>query len=133
MNTNINFQLGLLHFVHLLIHADGLIDKREQAAILAIKKEEQIPDEVINRFEKDIANRTEKEIYNDGINFLNQCTDEEKLTAVVHLYRLAQADDSIHAKEVRLLWYAMKVSHIDFDDVVLSANLAQSKHEFPKE
>ena len=37
-----NFQLGLLHMVHLLVTVDGHIDDRERAAILAIKKEENI-------------------------------------------------------------------------------------------
>ena len=37
-----NFQLGLLDMVHLLVTVDGHIDDRERAAILAIKKEENI-------------------------------------------------------------------------------------------
>ena len=32
MNTNKNYQLGLLYLVHLLINADGVIDEKERIA-----------------------------------------------------------------------------------------------------
>jgi len=39
---NMDFQLGLLHFVHLLVTVDGHIDEREKETIFSIKKEESI-------------------------------------------------------------------------------------------
>jgi len=124
MNTNINFQLGLLNFVHLLVYADGYLDVREKEAILSIKEEEGILDEVFEDFEQSVILKKEQEIYNNGIIYLNRCTEEEKLCVLVHLFRLAQADSSIHVKEIRLLFYAMQITQIEFDDVVMTANLA---------
>jgi len=126
MNKNIDFQLGLLNFAHLLMHADGVIDERERVAITSIKNEEGISNDVIDQFEKSIVGLKEKEIYDTGIKLLNQCSEEDKLCALVHLYRLAQADDSIHIKEVRFLFYALKMAKIEFEDVVLTANLARN-------
>jgi hypothetical protein len=45
---NVDFQLGLLHFVHLLVTVDGKIDDREREAIHSIKGEEEIPGSVFH-------------------------------------------------------------------------------------
>lgn len=119
-----NFQLGLLHFSHLLITIDGHIDDREWAAILAIKKEENISDELFQEFEKKVLTSTEREIYVDGGEFLSQCTDEERLAAFVHLYKLAEADSNISNKEVRFLLYGVKANKVSFEDVVHCANMS---------
>jgi uncharacterized tellurite resistance protein B-like protein len=130
MKINADFQLGLLHFVHLLVNVDGHIDEREKAAILAIKAEEKIPDSIFQDFEKYVSAHTEQEIYGRGVTLLNTCNEEEKICAFVHLYRLAEADTSISNKEVRFLIYGLKLTHIDFEDVILSASLAKaSKRE----
>lgn len=119
-----NFQLGLLHMVHLLVTVDGHIDDRERAAILAIKKEENIPDVLFHYFEKKAETTTGQQIYLDGIEYLNVCSDDEKLAAFVHLYKLAEADTSISNKEVRFLLYGLKVTNLSFEDVILSAGMS---------
>ena len=129
MNANIDFQLGLLHFVHLLVNVDGRIDDREKTAILAIKEEERIPDSAFQDFEKYVLSNSEQEIYDKGVELLNKCTEEEKICAFVHLYRLSEADTSISNKEVRFLIYGLKLTHIDFEDVILSASMAKANKQ----
>jgi uncharacterized tellurite resistance protein B-like protein len=126
MNTSINFQLGLLHFVHLLANVDGVVDDRERKAMWSIKDEEKIADSVFNDFEKKIQTEKAQTIYQEGVSLLNSCTEEERLCAFVHLYRLAKADQNIHIREVRLLLYGIKEAKIEFDDVMLSANMVRS-------
>jgi uncharacterized tellurite resistance protein B-like protein len=123
MHTS-NFHLGLLHFVHLLVTVDGHIDDRERAAILAIKKEERISDSLFEEFERKAEMAPEAEIYTDGIAYLSACTDDEKLAAFVHLYKLAEADSSITNKEVRFLLYGIKATKISFEDVVMTAGMS---------
>ena len=118
---NKNYQLGLLHLVHLLVSADGVIDEKEKAALLRIKEIEEIPDDVYVEFEATIPNRKEREIYNDGIDFINRCSDAEKLHTFVILYKLSEVDGHVHIKEVRLLLYAIKVAGVEFDDLVHEA------------
>ncbi|MFM7194656.1 MAG: hypothetical protein ACKOYP_07740, partial [Bacteroidota bacterium] len=65
--------------------------------------------------------KKERDIYNEGIRLLNSCDDEEKLRAFVHLYRLAEADNNIHVKEVRLLLYSIKLAGVEFNDIVALA------------
>lgn len=110
--------------VHLLVTVDGHIDDRERAAILAIKKEENIPDVLFHYFEKKAETTTGQQIYLDGIEYLNVCSDDEKLAAFVHLYKLAEADTSISNKEVRFLLYGLKVTNLSFEDVILSAGMS---------
>lgn len=126
MNTSINFQLGLLHFVHLLANVDGVVDEREKKAMWSIKDEEKIADSVFHEFEKRIATEKEQDIYKEGVDLLNSCSEEERLCAFVHLYRLAEADQNIHIREVRLLLYGIKEAKIEFEDVLISARLAKS-------
>jgi uncharacterized tellurite resistance protein B-like protein len=123
---NANFQMGLLHFVHLLVSADGHTDDREKAALAALQAEEKISPATVADFEKSVAGVRESEIYTRGVDYLKKCTDEEKLTALVHLYRLAESDAAIHIKEVRLLLYAINVTNVEFDDVVMSVQMAKA-------
>jgi len=124
MNTN--YHLGLLYLVHLLVSADGIVDDNELAALQTIKAREGISDETFREFEHDVAVKKEKEIYQRGIEMLNQCDEVEKLKAFVTLYKISEIDGRVHVKEVRLLLYSIKMTGIEFDDVVNQAKCAAS-------
>ena len=119
-----NYHLGLLHYVHLLVTVDGHIDDRERAAILLIRKEENISDALAEEFEKKAMLLNQQQIYQEGNEVLSSCTDEQKLSAFVHLYKLAEADTSISNKEVRFLLYGLKANNIRFEDVILGAGMS---------
>jgi uncharacterized tellurite resistance protein B-like protein len=123
-NDNINYQLGLLHLVHLLVTVDGHIDDRERMAIEAIRKEENMSEQLCKEFERKVETMKEQEIYSAGINLISNCTDDERLAAFVHLYKLAEADASISNKEVRFLLYGLKLNNVSFEDVILTASLS---------
>lgn len=118
---NKNYQLGLLHLVHLLISADGVIEEREKKALERIKAIEKISDELFREFVEMAQKKKERDIYNDGITMMNNCTEEEKIMAFVHLYKISEADNEVHVKEVRLLLYSVKMSNVEFNDVVVRA------------
>lgn len=67
-HDNIHYQLGLLHLVHLLVTVDGHIDDRERAAIAAIRREENMSEQLCLDFEKKVETLKEQEIYSAGIN-----------------------------------------------------------------
>jgi hypothetical protein len=117
------FQLGLLHFVHLLVKADGDVGHLEKIAIRKIKLVENIPDWIFDDFEETILDKTERQIFEKGVELFNHCTEEEKLKAFVHLYRLSEADDTVHVKEVRFLLYSLKATKVSFEEVELRANM----------
>jgi hypothetical protein len=110
MEDNIKFQLGLLHLLHLIVNVDGHIDEREREAMKKIREEEGIPDSVYSDFEKKATTASEDSIYQQGIAYLTDCTDEERLTVFVHLYKLAEADSNISPKEIRFLFFEQAVS-----------------------
>ncbi|HMJ69525.1 MAG TPA: TerB family tellurite resistance protein [Cyclobacteriaceae bacterium] len=118
MTKNKNYQLGLLYMVHLLVSSDGEITDLERNALDIIRKNENIPDDLFETFRKHVASKKEKEIYQAGIDYLNQCSDGDKLEAFAHLYRISEADGNVHVKEVRLLLYSIRLIGIDFNDVV---------------
>jgi|SRR6267154_759458 len=127
---NLNYQLGLLHFAHLLVTVDGVVDEREKKAMRELQVEEQIPELVFDEFEKTIIPKSEREVFQQGVSLLNQCDEQEKLCALVHLYRMAEADNQVHIKEVRLLLYSLKATNVEFDDVVLTANMVKAGKNF---
>jgi uncharacterized tellurite resistance protein B-like protein len=121
MDSTKNSQLGLLHLAHILISADGVIDQKEYELLAKIKTKDSIPDDIFSSFEESVRGKKEKEIYTEGIELINSCTEEQKLNAFVHMYKMAEADGRVHAKEVRLLLYTIKNSGIEFNDVVARA------------
>lgn len=121
-----DYHFGLLHLVHLLVSADGVIDNNEVEAIRKLRQIENIPDTVFNEFETSIINKKEREIYETGIKLINACTNEEKLKTFVALYKISEVDGHLHVKEVRLLLYSIKMAGIEFDDVVTAASNAPS-------
>src|ERR1041385_6765138 len=94
-NQNQSYQLGLLHFAHLLVTVDGFIDEREKSAVNSLLKEEQIAEQTYQDFQKSVKTKSEREVYESGIKLLSTCTEEEKLSALVHLYRLSEIDNNI--------------------------------------
>src|SRR5258707_1969861 len=129
-NQSQNYQLGLLHFAHLLITVDGFIDDREKNAISSLIKEEQIPDQVYADFQKTVNTKSQRDVYDRGVKLLSLCSDEEKLSALVHLYRLSEIDNNVHVKEVRLLLYSLKATNVEFEDVVLSARMLKAENHY---
>ena len=121
MTTNKTYQIGLLYLVHLLISADGVVDENEKKALIKVKDKENIPDSLFAEFENQVAVKKERDIYQEGIEMINQCTEEEKLNAFVHLYKMSEVDGRVHVKEVRLLLYSIKMAGIEFNDVVTRA------------
>ncbi len=121
MSQNKNYHLGVLYLMRLLINADGVIDAGENDAMNKVKRHENIPEQTLIEFEKDVLSKNEKSIYQTGIDYINQCTDEEKLKAFVHLYKMSEADGRVHVKEVRLLLYSIRMAKIEFNEVVAQA------------
>ena len=113
-----NYHLGLLYLVHLLVSSDGFVDENELYALNQLKSREKIPDKLFKKFEKDVGSKKEREIYETGLKYINQCTDKEKMRAFVILYKMSEVDGWIHVKEVRLLLYSIRLAGIEFDNVV---------------
>ncbi|MBI3219157.1 MAG: TerB family tellurite resistance protein [Bacteroidetes bacterium] len=121
-----DYQLGLLYLVHLLISADGVVDASEEKQLLKICEKESIPPDVFAQFKEQVSKSKDREIYQRGIELINKCTDDEKLDAFVHLYKMSEADGTVHVKEVRLLLYSIKMADIEFNDVVARATQTKS-------
>lgn len=122
-----NYQSGLLHFAHLLSGADGFVDQREKIAMEIMRGQEGISESEFQEFTLSSAGKSEKEIYERGQQLLMDCSKEEKIAVIVHLFRLSDADNILHRKEVRLLFYSLSVMDVDFEDVELSARMAGTK------
>ena len=95
--------------------------KNEKKALSKVKEKENIPDSLFAEFENQVATKKERDIYQEGIEMINRCTEEEKLNAFVHLYKMSEVDGRVHVKEVRLLLYSIKMAGIEFNDVVTRA------------
>lgn len=120
------YQFGLLALTHLLISADGTVDEHELDAMKIIKEREKIADSFFENFTTSIQGKKERDIFQLGIEAINQCSLEEKLRVFVTLYKLAEVDGRVHVKEIRLLLFSIKVTGIEFQDVVNKALVTPS-------
>jgi hypothetical protein len=121
-----HYQFGLLCLTHLLISADGVIEKSELDALQVIKEREKISQDVFDKFEQTVRRNKERDIFQAGIDALNLCTTDEKLRAFVTLYKLSEVDGRVHLKEIRLLLYSIKHAGVEFDHVVSKAMTSPS-------
>lgn len=115
------YHSALLYLTHLLISADGTIDNDEVKALDLIRKREQISQAFFDNFVLTIKGKRERELFQLGIDTVNQCSEEEKLRVFVTLYKLAEVDGRVHLKEIKLLLYALRLAKIEFEDVVTKA------------
>jgi uncharacterized tellurite resistance protein B-like protein len=115
------YSTGLLALTSVLISSDGEISEKELHYLKRIRESEGIPDTLFNTISESILGKAEREVYQIGIDSINACTEVEKVRAFVKIYQLAMADGVIHVKEVRLLLYAVKITHVDINTVVKMA------------
>ena len=115
-------QQALLYLTHLLVYSDGEFDEREQHAVSYICKQERIADNDYQEFLISTQESSEREIFEKGITLLEECDDKAKTDVFVWLYKLSEADGTVHAKEVRFLLYSLRRASINFDAVKEVAN-----------
>ncbi len=116
-NAN-DYTYGLLSLTLLLIISDDEISEKEHSYLRTLKLSEGITDELYQQFQGSVSGKNEKEIYQIGIDAINRCPEDLRLKIFVKLYQLALADNVLHTKEVRLLLYAVKITHVDINRVV---------------
>lgn len=125
MKNITEYSTGLLALISVLINSDGEISENELDYVEKIRQSEGIPDALFEQIRSSILGKSEREVYQIGINAINSCTEAEKLRAFVKMYQMAMIDGVIHVKEVRLLLYAVKTTKVDINTVVeMSAQLA---------
>lgn len=120
------YSTGLLALTSVLVNSDGEISEKELEYVQKLRESEGIPDTLFESITSTIVGKTEREVYQIGIDALNTCTEVEKLRAFVRMHQLAMADGVIHVKEVRLLLYAVKITNVDINVVVKMAEQAIS-------
>lgn len=120
METNI-YNEALLFLLRVIVYADGIFDDDESKAIKEICRIEGISDAYYDSFCDRVKGVSEKEMYNQGIDFVHVCTPEEQIKVFVWLYKMAEVDGTVHVKEVRFLLYSFRQTDIEFEDVEAAA------------
>ena len=82
-------------------------------------------DDTFVEYFKSLIGKSEKEIYQIGIESLNLCPDELKIKAFTRLYQMALSDKVLRTKEVRFILYAIKLSRMEVDAVINMINPKQ--------
>ncbi len=125
MLTDNHYHNGLLLLAYLIIAADGVLDDAEKRALEIIAKKENIDLDYLSNFVKYARALPEKAVYNQGLDEILKCSDEQKLDAFCWLYRISEVDGKVHVKEVRFLLYSLRHAGLDLEDVL------KKKDEFP--
>ena len=114
-------QRALLYLAYLLAYSDGEFDDNEAHGIKYICKEEGIGDDDYRDFIIKCQESSERELFESGVDLVEECSYEDKIAVFVWLYKLAEVDGQVHAKEVRFLLYSLRRASIDFDEVKKAA------------
>jgi len=122
METNDHYRRGLLFISFLLINSDREITDNELYHIHKMRVEEGMSDEEFTDHFKSLIGKSEREIYQIGIDAINLCTDEQKLRVFVRLYQMALIDKVLSVKEVRFIFYAIKGTRVDINEVMMMAD-----------
>jgi uncharacterized tellurite resistance protein B-like protein len=115
-------QQAILYLTYLLVYSDGEFDDSERIAIKYICREEGIGDDDYQNFLIDIQDISERELYDRGVDMIELCSEDDSMAVFVWLYKLSEADGTVHAKEVRFLLYSLRRANIDFDAVKQAAS-----------
>jgi len=118
MLTDNHYHNGLLLLSYLITAADGYLDDLEKKALEKIAVHEGIELEHLENFIKYAKALPEKSVYNQGLEEISKCSDEEKLNAFCWLYRISEVDGKVHVKEVRFLIYSLQHAGLDLTDVI---------------
>jgi uncharacterized tellurite resistance protein B-like protein len=114
-------QKSILYLTYLLVYSDGEFDESERNAIKFICQEEGISEKDYQAFLIDVQELSEKDLFDTGVDLIEGCSEENKTSVFVWLYKLSEADGKVHAKEVRFLLYSLRRANIDFDAVKKAA------------
>jgi uncharacterized tellurite resistance protein B-like protein len=112
-----NRQQALLYLTYLLVYSDGEFDEHERHAINYICEQEGISENEYQEFLINCLEMPEREIFEKGLSFVEDCSEDEKAAVFIWLYKLSEADGMVHAKEVRFLLYSLRRASIDFDQI----------------
>ena len=115
-------QQALLYLTYLLVYSDGEFDEYERHAIKYICGVEGISDDDYQGFLIECQEYTEREIFEKGLSLVDECDEDAKTAVFVWLYKLSEADGTVHAKEVRFLLYSLRRASINFDKVKEAAS-----------
>lgn len=118
MKNLVSYSTGLLALTTVLINSDGEISEKELDYVQKIRESEGIPDSLFNQVRNTILGKSEREVYQIGIDSLNDCSEDLKTRAFVKMYQMAMIDGIIHVKEVRLLLYAVKTTQVNINTVI---------------
>ena len=112
-----NRQQALLYLTYLLVYSDGEFDDQERYAIKYICEQEGISESDYQDFLVNCHGSSERTLFENGVDLVEKCSYEDKIGVFTWLYKLSEADGTVHAKEVRFLLYSLRRASVDFDEV----------------
>ena len=113
-----HYQKGLFFISYLLFNSDCEISDNELAFLHKMRIDEGMDDYTFSEYFKFILGKPEKEIYQTGIDALNECPEEYKIRAFERLFQMAYADKILRPREVRFILYAIKLTNANFERVL---------------
>lgn len=118
MKNNSNFNTGLLFITYLLMDSDQEISENELNYLDSVRLEAGIDEVEFRTFYNSAFGKSEREIYQIGMDAINKCTDTEKIQIFVNLYGMALADSVLRVKEVRFILYATRMADVSMEHVI---------------
>ena len=112
-----NRQQAILYLTYLLVYSDGEFVDKERHGIKYICQQEGISEGEYEDFINNSQGSSERKLFENGIDLIEKCSNEDRIRAFSWLYKLSEVDGKVHAKEVRFLLYSLRRASVDFEEV----------------
>ena len=110
-------QKSLLYLCYVVMSSDGTVQRQENKVLKQIMDLENISQEALDDFNKEINNHSLEELRKMGLEALMQSTRENQINTLAWVHNMIYADKEVNVKEAQFLMGAMKPTDITFDEL----------------
>jgi uncharacterized tellurite resistance protein B-like protein len=117
------YKIGLLHLIYLITICDNEIDETEVAYFGQLLRDEEIDEMLFQNFKESINNKSQHDIFYEGITLIKQFGDEMRIRAFKALFAMAKSDSKLHVQEAKFLLYTSKKLNVSISDFLNDSSI----------
>lgn len=117
------YKIGLLHLLYLITICDNEIDETEVAYFGQLLKDEEIDEVLFQNFKESINNKSQHDIFYEGITLIKQFGDELRTHAFKILFKMAKSDSTLRVQEAKFLLYTSKKLDLSIADFLNDSSI----------
>lgn len=99
------------------MYSDGRVQEEEDITFKKMIEFENIPDDSLVQFNKDIRKKSLDELRQIGLENLKKGKRDDQIKTLAWVHKMIDADKKVHIKEAQFLMYAIKPTDISYSEL----------------